>query len=129
MMPALHNYITVDPTTFLSNPKNMEMIYDMCKTVLTSDTGEDAGGLGGSPAKHSLRFQINVGRLLHKINVRCLKNVDLYELLKMKSEVQLVLHWLCLCGGQVVLMFVELALERLTREVRTSELRTMCLQV
>ena len=25
--------------------------------------------------------------------------------------------------------FVELALERLTREVRTSELRTMCLQV
>ena len=42
MMPALHNYITVDPTSFLANPKNMEMIYDMCKTVLTSDTGEDA---------------------------------------------------------------------------------------
>ena len=30
---------------------------------------------------------------------------------------------------QVVPSFVELALERLTREVRTSELRTMCLQV
>lgn len=30
---------------------------------------------------------------------------------------------------QAVPLFVELALERLTREVRTSELRTMCLQV
>jgi hypothetical protein len=30
---------------------------------------------------------------------------------------------------QVVPTFVELALERLTREVRTTELRTMCLQV
>ena len=29
----------------------------------------------------------------------------------------------------VLQLFVELALERLTREVRTSELRTMCLQV
>ena len=29
----------------------------------------------------------------------------------------------------VVRSFVELALERLTREVKTSELRTMCLQV
>lgn len=33
------------------------------------------------------------------------------------------------CGFQVVTSFVEVALERLTREVRTSELRTMCLQV
>lgn len=30
---------------------------------------------------------------------------------------------------QVVPLVVELALERLTREVRTTELRTMCLQV
>jgi importin-7 len=30
---------------------------------------------------------------------------------------------------QVVPLFVETALERLTREVRTTELRTMCLQV
>ena len=32
-MPALHNYITVDTTTFLSNPKNIEAIYNMCKKV------------------------------------------------------------------------------------------------
>lgn len=36
------------------------------------------------------------------------------------------------CKGQidsVIPMFVELALSRLTREVQSSELRTMCLQV
>ena len=33
MMPALHNYMTVDPDKFIANPRNMEMIYDMCKTV------------------------------------------------------------------------------------------------
>lgn len=36
------------------------------------------------------------------------------------------------CKGQidfVIPMFVELALSRLTREVKSSELRTMCLQV
>ena len=27
MMPALHNYVTVDTTAFLANPKNMEIIY------------------------------------------------------------------------------------------------------
>lgn len=31
--------------------------------------------------------------------------------------------------SQVIPLFVEAALERLTREVKTSELRTMCLQV
>jgi len=33
MMPALHNYITVDPQAFLSDAKRMEMIYTVCKTV------------------------------------------------------------------------------------------------
>lgn len=36
------------------------------------------------------------------------------------------------CKGQidfVIPMFVELSLSRLTREVKSSELRTMCLQV
>ncbi len=42
MMPALHNYTTVDPTTFISNPKHLEIIYNMCKGVLTGDAGEDA---------------------------------------------------------------------------------------
>ena len=39
MMPALHNYITVDPAAFIANPKHLEMVYDMCKVV---------GRLGGT---------------------------------------------------------------------------------
>ena len=42
MMPALHNYVTVDTATFSSDPKYLEMIFTMCKTVLTADAGEDA---------------------------------------------------------------------------------------
>lgn len=33
MMPLLHNYVTVDTDTLLSNPKNLEIIYTMCKKV------------------------------------------------------------------------------------------------
>jgi hypothetical protein len=33
MMPALHNYVTVDSDAFLSKPERMEMIFDMCKSV------------------------------------------------------------------------------------------------
>lgn len=41
-MPCLHNYVTVDPEKFSSDPKHLEMIYNMCKTVLTANSGEDA---------------------------------------------------------------------------------------
>ena len=36
MMPALHNYVTVDPQAFLSDAKRMEIIYNVCKTVRVS---------------------------------------------------------------------------------------------
>jgi hypothetical protein len=42
MMPALHNYITVDPVAFISDPKHMGIVFEMCKTVLHGDAGEDA---------------------------------------------------------------------------------------
>ncbi|XP_072510513.1 importin-8 isoform X2 [Notamacropus eugenii] len=61
MMPLLHNYVTIDTVTLLSNPKHLEIIYTMCR--------------------------------------KCIP------------------------------LFVEVVLERLTRGVKTSELRTMCLQV
>ena len=41
MMPVLHNYITVDTNTFVSNENYLLAIFDMCKTVLTMDMGED----------------------------------------------------------------------------------------
>ena len=36
MMPLLHNYVTVDTDTLLSNPKYLEVIYNMCKKVSVS---------------------------------------------------------------------------------------------
>ncbi|KAG9331809.1 hypothetical protein JZ751_016963 [Albula glossodonta] len=93
MMPLLHNYVTVDTDTLLSDTKYLEIIYSMCKKVLTGDPGED-------PECHA-------AKLLEVIILQCKgRGID-----------------------QVVPLFVALALERLTREVKTSELRTMCLQV
>uniref|UniRef100_A0AAY4EAX3 Importin N-terminal domain-containing protein n=1 Tax=Denticeps clupeoides TaxID=299321 RepID=A0AAY4EAX3_9TELE len=89
MMPLLHNYVTVDTDTLMSDTKYLEIIYSMCKKVLTGDPGED-------PECHA---------------------VKLLEVIILKNS--------CF----VVPLFVASALERLTREVKTSELRTMCLQV
>lgn len=33
IMPALHNYVTVDTNEFLSNPNRLLAMFDMCKTV------------------------------------------------------------------------------------------------
>lgn len=92
MMPTLHNYITVDTNAFLSNENYLLAIYNMCKTVLTSDIGED-------PECHA-------AKLLEVIILQCKGRID-----------------------QCIPIFVELVLQRLTREIKTSELRIMCLQV
>ncbi|ESN98462.1 hypothetical protein HELRODRAFT_113778 [Helobdella robusta] len=45
MMPALHNYITVDPPAFLQQPARIEIMYNMAKDILNGelgDAGEDA---------------------------------------------------------------------------------------
>uniref|UniRef100_A0A2K6B9Z3 Importin N-terminal domain-containing protein n=1 Tax=Macaca nemestrina TaxID=9545 RepID=A0A2K6B9Z3_MACNE len=42
MMPLLYNYVTVLSKTFLSDTQYLEMIYSMCKKVLTGVAGEDA---------------------------------------------------------------------------------------
>lgn len=36
MMPLLHNYVTVDTDTLLSDTKYLEIIYSMCKKVTNS---------------------------------------------------------------------------------------------
>ncbi|KAL0962618.1 hypothetical protein UPYG_G00342830 [Umbra pygmaea] len=93
MMPLMHNYVTVDTDILLSNPKHLEVIYTMCKKVLTSDAGEDA--------------ECHAAKLLEVIILQCRgRGID-----------------------QCIPMFVEAVLERLTRGVKSSELRTMCLQV
>nr|DBA30347.1 TPA: hypothetical protein GDO54_006343 [Pyxicephalus adspersus] len=93
MMPLLHNYVTVDTNTLLSNPKHLEIIYTMCKKVLTGEAGEDA--------------ECHAAKLLEVIILQCKgRGID-----------------------QCIPLFVEAVLERLTRNVKASELRTMCLQV
>lgn len=92
MMPALHNYVTVDTPAFLSNENHILAMFNMCKAVLTGDTGED-------PECHA-------AKLLEVIILQCKGHID-----------------------QCIPSFVELVLQRLMREVKTSELRTMCLQV
>ncbi|XP_030844943.1 importin-7 isoform X1 [Strongylocentrotus purpuratus] len=92
MMPALHNYVTTDPTAFVSQPKHLQIVYEMCKKVLTEETDEDA--------------QSHAAKLLEVVLIQYKGQID-----------------------DVVPLFVELALARLTREVKTTELRQMCLQV
>lgn len=92
MMPALHNYITVDTPAFLSNENHVLAMFNMCKAILTGDAGED-------PECHA-------AKLLEVIILQCKGHID-----------------------QCIPSLVQLVLERLTREVKTSELRTMCLQV
>ncbi|XP_020286261.1 importin-7 [Pseudomyrmex gracilis] len=92
MMPALHNYITVDTQAFLSNENHILAMFNMCKVILTNDGGED-------PECHA-------AKLLEVMILEC------------KGHIDQCIPWL-----------VQLVLERLMREVKTSELRTMCLQV
>uniref|UniRef100_A0A3Q3WKQ5 Importin N-terminal domain-containing protein n=1 Tax=Mola mola TaxID=94237 RepID=A0A3Q3WKQ5_MOLML len=93
MMPLLHNYVTVDTDMLLSNPKHLEVIYSMCKKMLTIDAGEDA--------------ECHAAKLLEVIILQCKgRGID-----------------------QCIPLFVEAVMERLTRGVKSSELRTMCLQV
>ncbi|XP_035736175.1 importin-7-like isoform X1 [Vespa mandarinia] len=92
MMPALHNYITVDTPAFLSNENYILAMFNMCKAILTGDAGED-------PECHA-------AKLLEVIILQCKGHID-----------------------QCIPSLVQLVLERLMREVKTSELRTMCLQV
>ncbi|RWS31257.1 Importin-7-like protein [Leptotrombidium deliense] len=92
MMPALHNFVTVDPEAFLSNSNHVLAIYEMCKTVMNSEAGEDA--------------ECHAAKLME-----CM-------ILQFKGQIDQCIH-----------PFVELVLSRLTREVKTAELKTICLQV
>jgi hypothetical protein len=92
MMSVLYNFVKVDIDAFLSNPKHLEILVSMCKSVLTSDCGED--------------IQSNACKLLEVIVIQCQGRIDAY-----------------------VPSLMEVALERLTRESKTVDMRRMCLQV
>ncbi|XP_054164898.1 importin-7-like isoform X2 [Oppia nitens] len=42
MMPSLHNFITVDPDAFIGNSNNILAIFEMSKSIMNSESGEEA---------------------------------------------------------------------------------------
>ncbi|XP_059474661.1 importin-7 isoform X2 [Neocloeon triangulifer] len=92
MMPALHNYVTVDTPAFLASQDRILVMCNMARDVLNGDAGED-------PECHA-------AKLLEVIILQCKGHID-----------------------QFIPPIVELVLMRLTKEVKSSELRAMCLQV
>jgi len=94
MMPALHNYVTVDPDAFISDPERIQIIYDMCKKIFSDDV--DAGA----------EAECHAGKLLEVI------------VLQYRGRIDALLR-----------PITEIVLARLAREIKSSELRTMCLQV
>jgi hypothetical protein len=95
MMPCLHNFLVNDTQVFLSNPRNLEIVFSMCCKVLTTDCGED-------PESHA-------AKLLECIVIQCRSHV---------TE-----------SPEILTKILAPALERLTKEIKTPELRQMCLQV
>jgi len=99
MMPALHNYITIDTEAFLTSGSTAReyptMVFNICKKILLeSDPGED-------PECHA-------AKLLEVIILQC----------KDKHNID-----------DMIPSFIEVVFVRLAREIKTSELRTMCIQV
>ncbi|CAN7998754.1 unnamed protein product [Ixodes hexagonus] len=62
MMPALHNFVTVDTPAFVSNENHLLAMYNMSKAVLEGDSGED-------PKFHALK-------LLEVIILQCKGQID-----------------------------------------------------
>lgn len=93
MMPALHNYITVDTEGFISSEARIAAVFEMCKAMLTQpDCAEDD--------------ECHAAKLLEVIVLQCQGRINQ-------------------CLGSII----QLVVERLLREVKTAELRTMLLQV
>ena len=92
MMPALHNYVTVDTAAFLANEQQPEAMYKMCRHIMLEyDAGED-------PECHA-------AKLLEVMILQCREKIN-----------------------HMIPAFLETVFLRLAKEVKTSELRTMCLQ-
>lgn len=62
MMPSLHHYVTVDTDAFLSNENHVLAMFDMCKSVLTGDAGEDA--------------ECHAAKLLEVVILQCKGRID-----------------------------------------------------
>lgn len=61
-MSVLYNFVKVDTPTFLTNPSNVEVLMDMCKSIMAGDPGEDS--------------QVHACKLLEVILLQCHGNID-----------------------------------------------------
>lgn len=95
LMPALHNYITVDTKAFLEDPNRLLAVCSVIKKVLVDDSAE----VGEDAESHA-------AKLIEVLILQCRHHIQ-----------------------NVIPSLLQLALERLSKSIKTSELRTMCLQV
>lgn len=119
IMPALHNYVTVDTPAFLSNPNHVLAIFDMCKVVCDTQSRLPKW------VKLEPKFSILISF------TQILTNGDAGEDPECHAA-KLIEVIILQCKGQIDTCmpdFVQLVLGRLMQEVKSSELRTMCLQV
>ncbi|XP_075863643.1 importin-8 isoform X2 [Microcebus murinus] len=81
MMPLLHNYVTIDTDTLLSNPKYLEILFTMCRKVLCGDGGEDA--------------ECHAAKLLEVIILQCKgRGIDQVAIAALYYNPDLLLHTL-----------------------------------
>ncbi|KAF4529731.1 hypothetical protein B566_EDAN017735 [Ephemera danica] len=99
MMPALHNYVTVDTEAFLASESRVLVVWNMCRAVLTGDAGED-------PECHA-------AKLLEVLILQCKGRIDteftkpifnfekpsgfLYKFLKIECGALVMSRVLCCC--------------------------------
>lgn len=93
MMSPIHNYITVDPQTFVSSRNNIAAIFDMCQTIMNDPNGNE-------------EIESYAAKLLEIVILQFRNQID-----------------------DCIPSFVELAITRLRREISTSELRTLLIQI
>lgn len=93
MMSPIHNYITVDPQTFISSRNNLGIVFDMCQSILTDPDGNE-------------EIESYAAKLIEIVILQFRNQID-----------------------DCIPSFVELAVTRLRREIVSSELRTLLLQI
>lgn len=93
MMSPIHNYITVDPQTFLSNRSNIGAVFEMCRTIMTDNSGDE-------------ERETYAAKLLEIVILQFRNQID-----------------------DCIPSFIELAITRLRREITSSDLRTLLIQI
>lgn len=93
MMSPLHNYITVDPQTFISSRNNIGAVYDMCQSIMNDPNGNE-------------EIESYAAKMLEILILQFRNQID-----------------------DCIPSFVELAITRLRRDIATSSLRTLLIQV